>query len=124
VVSSQARGEEMAMAEIETITDVSSLEEIQIAAGKAETVISATASVRQRRIEAETLASGSFHATFYTAPISFERVGTDVRTSEADVPAIEQNTATRMRDIIDANNKAIFQTTQMKRELSFQTRWP
>lgn len=88
---SQARAEAMAMAEIEGINDVASLEEIQTATGRAETIVSAAASVRQRRIEAATLASGSTGAMLYTAPLPFEQGDTNGVTMGADVFHSEQS---------------------------------
>jgi hypothetical protein len=99
---SQACSEELAREEIEPINHASSLEEIQSATGREETVTSAPASIRQRRIEPAMLASGAASSIFDTASISFEQVGIGV---EDDILQTQQNTVTRIRDIIDANER-------------------
>jgi len=107
---SYACGEQMAREEIDTINEIASLEEIQTASEKAETVVSAAASIRQRRIEAATLASGSTCATFFTAPGSLEQAQEGLNIAEVETSLPETSSATRMKDIIRTNNEAIMAT--------------
>jgi ubiquitin-conjugating enzyme E2 D/E len=68
VFFSQAHKEQLAREETENINDITNLEEIQTAAGRADTIISSAASVRQRRIEGASIATGSTAETYHTAP--------------------------------------------------------
>jgi heme/copper-type cytochrome/quinol oxidase subunit 1 len=108
---SQARSEDVARAEIETVNDIASLETIQNAAGSAKLVISIAASVRQRRIEAATLAAGS--TGFYTAPTSASPVHTG-DTTENDIesarrvsksPSIQQEEMLQSKQRGDLDNR-------------------
>jgi ubiquitin-conjugating enzyme E2 D/E len=104
---SQAHKEQLAREEMENINDVTSLEEIQTAAGRADTIISSAASVRQRRIEGATIATGSTAETYYTAPSFPDRDHKTMETVEEMIVETEVDSESQMKAIIKLNKTAI-----------------
>ncbi|RFU34279.1 hypothetical protein B7463_g2095, partial [Scytalidium lignicola] len=106
---SQQRSEEIVREAVEDISDVHSLEQIQRAAGSAESIISSAASVRQRRIETATITSTATEPSFYTAQTSQSQLLTEISQLEISEPP-GKDLSTDMRRIIEANNAAIQET--------------